>query len=117
MPNLAVVPLALLALASAASAPAAPAPSSVPRNGDIRLTSPDRCRPDAPRVADFAGTVAAQRLDRLPAGNLDLAVMREVDGCPEPVTVREGYGAMGMRTGPAKRSERPALPRARLLGR
>jgi hypothetical protein len=117
MRNLAVVPLALLAFAPAASAPAAPAPSSVPRNGDIRLTPPDRCRPDAPRVADSPGTVAAQRLDQLPAGNLDFAVMREVDGCPEPVTIREGYGAMGTRDRPAKRADRPALPRARQLGR
>ena len=116
MRHLAVVPLALLAFASAAGAPAAPAPSSVPRNGDIRPTPPDRCRSDAPRAADFAGTVAAQRLDRLPAGNLDLAVMREVDGCPEPVTVREGYGAMGTNS-PPRRTERPSLPRARLLGR
>lgn len=103
MRNLAVVPLALLAFASAASAPAAP--SSAARNGDIRLTSPGRCRSDSPRVADSPGTVAAQRLDRLPAGNLDLAVMREVDGCPEPVTIREGYGAMGARSRPAKRDK------------
>jgi len=115
MRNLAVVPLALLAFASGASAPAAP--SSAPRNGDIRPTSPDRCRADAPRVADSPGRVAAQRLDTLPAGNLDLAVMREVGGCPEPVTIREGYGAMGTRPAPAKRAERPAPPRARLLGR
>ncbi|MEA3012252.1 MAG: hypothetical protein QOD42_797 [Sphingomonadales bacterium] len=115
MRNLAIVPLALLAFASAAGAPAAP--SSAPRNGAIRLTPADRCRSDAPRVADSPGTVAAQRLDQLPAGNLDLAVMREVDGCPEPVTIREGYGAMGARPRPAKREERPALPRARLLGR
>lgn len=116
MRNLAAIPLALLAFASAASAPAAPAPSSVPRNGDIRLTSPDHCRADAPRVADSPGTVAAQRLDQLPAGNLDLAVMREVGGCPEPVTIREGYGAMGTHS-PPKRTNRPSLPRARLLGR
>jgi hypothetical protein len=44
-------------------------------------------------------------------------VMREVNGCPEPVTVREGYGAMGERSTPARRNERPALPRGRLLGR
>ncbi|HEV7661504.1 MAG TPA: hypothetical protein VGO55_16820 [Allosphingosinicella sp.] len=116
MRNLGIVPLAVLALASAVGAPAAPAPSSAPRHGDIRLTPPERCRPGEPRVADFAGTVAAQRLDQLPAGNLDLAVMREVDGCPEPVTIREGYGAMGTRVSPT-RTVRPSLPRAHLLGR
>jgi hypothetical protein len=52
----------------------------------------------------------------IPAGNLDLAVMREVGGCPEPVTMRDGYGAMGARSSPATRDGRPARPRARLLG-
>jgi hypothetical protein len=115
MRNLAVIPLALLAFASA-GAPAA-APSSAPRNGDVRLASPDHCRSDAPRIADAPGTVAPRRLDRLPAGNLDLAVMREVGGCPEPVTIREGYGAMGAPPAAATRRQRPALPRGRLLGR
>jgi hypothetical protein len=112
---LAVIPLALLAV-SAAGAPAAP-PASVPSSGEIRLAAPGHCQSAAPRVADAPATVGAQRLDQLPAGNLDLAVMRQVDGCPEPVTIREGYGATGARSRPATRAERPALPRARLLGR
>ena len=101
MRSLAILPLAFLASASAAGAPAAP--SSVQRNGDIRATAPDHCRSNAPRIADAPDTVPARRLDHLPAGNLDLAVMREVDGCPEPVTIREGYGAMGTRDRRARR--------------
>ena len=34
------------------------------------------------------------RLGELPPGNLHLAVMREVDGCQEPVIVGYGFGAM-----------------------
>ena len=37
----------------------------------------------------------AQRLGELPAADLSLAVQREVDGCVEPVIVREGIGAFG----------------------
>jgi hypothetical protein len=97
MRDLAIIPLAFLAFASAV-APAA-APSSAARNGDIRLAYSEGCRSDSPRVADAPGTVGARRLDQLPAGNLDLAVMREVGGCPEPVTIREGYGAMARQLG------------------
>lgn len=34
------------------------------------------------------------RLGDLPPGDLMLAVVREVDGCQEPVIVRQGYGAI-----------------------
>jgi hypothetical protein len=122
---LAAFPLAFLAFASA-GAPAAPsasvpqpaAPSaSVPRDGEIRLTAPDHCRSDEPRIANAPGRVGAERLDRLPPGRLDLAVMRQVNGCPEPVTVAENYGVAGTRPTLVKRAERPALPRTRLLDR
>lgn len=35
----------------------------------------------------------AQRLGELPAGDLSLAVQRQINGCIEPVIVREGIGA------------------------
>jgi hypothetical protein len=44
------------------------------------------------RRADAPSKLEARRLDELPPGNLILAVMREVDGCVEPVIVRYGYG-------------------------
>lgn len=37
----------------------------------------------------------AQRLGELPAADLSLAVQRQVNGCVEPVIVREGIGAFG----------------------
>jgi hypothetical protein len=37
---------------------------------------------------------AFNRLGELPAGDLHLAVMREVEGCQEPVIVRQGFGAL-----------------------
>lgn len=37
----------------------------------------------------------AQQLGALPAADLSLAVQRQVNGCVEPVIVREGFGAFG----------------------
>ncbi len=37
---------------------------------------------------------ALNRLGELPAGDLHLAVMRQVEGCQEPVIVRQGFGAL-----------------------
>jgi hypothetical protein len=45
-----------------------------------------------------------RRLDELPSGDLHLTVMREVEGCQEPVIVRQGYGAVAEE--PAGRSRR-----------
>jgi hypothetical protein len=101
---LAAIPLALLILAGGAAA-------AVPRDGEIRLTVPAHCDPIRNVLrTDAPGRAEARRLDRLPAGNLDLAVMRRIDSCPEPVTIREGIGAT---------SAQPAteLQRTRLLGR
>ncbi len=36
-----------------------------------------------------------RRLDELPPGRLELAVLREVAGCPIPAVLREGLGAAG----------------------
>jgi hypothetical protein len=46
------------------------------------------------RHAIGEGTPKANKLGELPTGNLHLAVMREVEGCQEPVIVRQGFGAM-----------------------
>jgi hypothetical protein len=84
----AAFPLALLVLASPAGA--------LPQNGEIVLTIPKTCGPETVRRAESQGRLEARRLDRLPAGRLDLAVMREVGGCPQPVTIRENYGAVAV---------------------
>jgi hypothetical protein len=110
---LAALPLALLPLASAASAPPT---GAIPRGGEILLTPPAHCDPVTNVVrTDAPGTVTARRLDQLPPGRLDLAVMRQVDRCPQPVTVREGYGAFGSREA-SKPAVAPAVPPVRLLG-
>jgi hypothetical protein len=46
------------------------------------------------RHAIGEGTAKAKKLVELPAGDLHLAVMREVEGCQEPVIVRQGFGAI-----------------------
>jgi hypothetical protein len=107
---LAVFPLALLPLASA---PAAVPSPGIPQSGEIRITPPAHCDPNSNVLrTDSPGTVESRRLDQLPPGRLDLAVMRQVDGCPQPVTVREGYGAFGRPEAAKPR----AVPRVRLLG-
>lgn len=106
---LAAIPLALSALAAGAAA-------AVPQDGEIRLAVPDHCDPIRNVLrTGAAGGAEARRLDRLPAGNLDLAVVREVNNCPQPVTIREGIGATGAQ--PAKVHRTPLRPRARLLAR
>lgn len=110
----AAIPLALLPLAAGAAAPTATVEVILP---DEAASVADRCDPIRNvRRADTPAATGAQRLIDLPPGNLDLAVMRRIGDCPEPVTIREGYGAFeGPRA--AKRPRTPAPPRALLLGR
>ena len=115
MRNLAFVPVALLCIGAAApqgpsasaapdaTAPAAPskAPRAEARPGEILLTPPAHCVEAEPRRTT-GQTLGPQRLDQLPQGSLSLAVMREVNGCPQSTTVREGYGAPAFRTEPGR---------------
>ena len=112
---LAAFPLALLPLASVAGAPAASDPEPAQAAGETLAAAAEPCeRHLRPRFAVRSDRVRAERLIDLPPGNLDLAVMRSLDGCHEPVTIRENYGAVGG-SRPARRPERPAMPRTRLL--
>jgi hypothetical protein len=112
----AVLPLVLLAPASMAAAPSArPAIS-----GDSEVPPGDtaQCDPlDQVRRADNPSEVRAQRLDRLPAGSLDLAVSRQFAGCPESVTVADNFGTIEGPRAVRPHLRQPAPPRARLLGR
>lgn len=57
--------------------------------------------------ADKKGKAESRRLGELPPGDLILAVVRNVDGCQEPVIVRQNYGFDGLRDG--GEPERPRL--------
>jgi hypothetical protein len=115
MRNLAFVPLALLCIGAAAPRPnaAQPAPpaagpaakESQPQQalpGEILLTPPAHCALDTQPQQTQGQTLGPRRLDQLPQGNLSLAVMREVNGCPQSTTVREGYGAPAFRAEPGR---------------
>ena len=84
--------LAAALLLPAASPVAAPSASMLERT----KFAGDRigCLSSRVRHADVAGTARYNRLGDLPPGDLQLAVVREVDGCQEPVIVRQGYGAL-----------------------
>ncbi|HYE27264.1 MAG TPA: hypothetical protein VEA61_03380 [Allosphingosinicella sp.] len=92
--------LALVALAltvPGASAAGTPAP---PKAGQTAAPAP-LCRHDLKvRPARIRDAPRVKRLGELPSGDLTLTVVNRVGNCIEPVTVRQGYGAMS--DGPAR---------------
>lgn len=100
--------LALLALAltfPAASSAEAPASSASARASQAALPAlssaagafvPSRiCGDDLkPRHARTPVPAKAKRLGELPPADLTLAVVNRVGDCIEPVTVRQGFGAL-----------------------
>jgi hypothetical protein len=112
MRKLAFVPLVLLCIGAApqpqpgrSAPPAANAETSKALRpqlglpGEIVLSAPAHCVDSEPRRTS-GQTVTARRLDQLPQGALSLTVMREVNGCPQSTTIREGYGAPAFRGEP-----------------
>jgi hypothetical protein len=99
---------AALALPAASSAGPAPADS---RSAEAAAASREDC-PTDPNLhqADTPGPALVHRLGELPPGNLTLTVMREVDGCIEPVIVRYGIGAAA-EPAPGDGDESTAAPR------
>ena len=97
---LAVVPLALLSIGAApadqanrsAGPLAAKSPPESALPGEILPTPPGHCIEAEPRRTE-GQRLGPRRLDQLPQGRLSLTVMREVNGCPQPTIVREGYDA------------------------
>ena len=86
--------LTLIVPFSGAAAPPAPAePRSTNCPGNPLARHADERAP-APQV---------RNLGELPAGSLTLAVVRQVEGCNEPVTIRYGYGATEPRPPAARR--------------
>ena len=93
---LAAATLTLLPLAATAAQPQAAPPAASPPAAGQRA-APEKPRCDRFARVEHAGDGAVlqaprRRLDELPAGDLHLTVERVVDGCREPVIVRQGYG-------------------------
>jgi hypothetical protein len=105
------LPVLVAALALSLGPASAKAPSSSPISG----SSPFDCNNNLLHYAHKDGKAAGlRRLGELPPGNLHLTVVREVDGCHEPVIVRYGIG-MGERETPASRAPLQMPPRPRLI--
>jgi hypothetical protein len=78
----------LLSLSAAAVVPPAWTPSPL-----ASAAKPAKCIRPNPILAQRSGEIiGTQRLDRLPAGRLELAVVREIERCPIPAVLREGIG-------------------------
>lgn len=59
---------------------------------DPYAAAPATCR--TPMRQANGMRVEPRKLGELPPGDLHLTVVREVEGCPEPTVVRQGYGAV-----------------------
>ena len=88
----------LLGFAIAPSAAAA-APTAFPTPAADGFTSPsvgegerEKCLNPTVRQAEEQAGNRARRLDELPPGRLEFAVLREVDGCVIPAVVQENIG-------------------------
>ena len=56
------------------------------------LAAGAKCPRATVRQAEGRETLRPRRFNELPPGRLELAVMREVDGCPIPAVLQEGIG-------------------------
>ena len=90
----------MLALLAAMTIAAAPEPvARGPRTSLLSPASTTACRAHGtyqagwePALAQRNGRVAMQRLDTLPKANLELAVLRTVNGCAAPAIVAYSVG-------------------------
>jgi hypothetical protein len=104
---LALAALALPLASSAAHGPATKAAATPVRSGALPIGGAGCRRPDV-HPADSINRGRFNRLGELPPGQLMLTVVREIDGCPEPVIVGQGYGFNS-----PPHDARPTQPRAR----
>ena len=100
------------AIALPAGSTAAPPPTSAKPQATASSTQA-ACRSANLHRADSPPKLEMKRLDELPPANLMLAVVREVEGCNEPVIVRYGYRT-GFGAPRAPEAEAPTVPRAKL---
>jgi hypothetical protein len=93
-----------LALTLPAASSALPAPSQPAASAPHRLAGtaiPSRLCGDDMKVRPIRAPdgAKARRLGELPPGDLTFAVVNRVGDCIEPMTVRQGYGALDSRSG------------------
>lgn len=92
-----------------AAGPPDPAAEPAPRVYETATLA--ACARHRLRTAETPGRVAPRKLGELPPGDLHLAVMREVDGCPEPVIIRHDIGGNpAVRPGPPRAGPRLFRP-------
>lgn len=84
---------ALLAAATLSASVVVPPPKPCPVDG--RLEVSDRSPALLLRPQDRRGPGGAQTLASLPPANLELTVIRSVDGCSVPTVVRENVQGNG----------------------
>ena len=87
--------LPTILLAALQTVQAAAAPPSVAEMRPLTRAVPDspgKCPEATLHYAQEDVARGPRRLIELPPGRLELAVMREFDGCPIPAVVREGIG-------------------------
>lgn len=91
--------LALPAASSALPAPRRPAAPAPHRLADAAI--PSRLCGDDMKARPIRSPegAKARRLGELPPGDLTLTVLNRVGDCIEPVTVRQGFGALDDRPG------------------
>lgn len=87
-----------LALPAASAALAPPGPPASAQHRPAANAMPSRLCDDL-KVRPVRSPQAARpkRLGELPSGDLTLTVLNRVGECIEPMTVRQGYGAVGGR--------------------
>ncbi|MFN3388550.1 MAG: hypothetical protein ACK40O_06420 [Allosphingosinicella sp.] len=87
-----VLPALFLALAAPVPAAAPPTPAEPSRAAPLKSEAP--CPYDvAMRHARERGPMRSEKLGELPPADMFQAVARKVDGCLEPVIVRQNIGA------------------------
>src|SRR5688500_9507972 len=89
--------IALPLVATPAHSPAGKAQADVPRAKGI--VDMPQCNNPHLHPVDSGGKAEAKRLGELPPASMMLAVVRDVNGCHEPVIVRYGIGAGADRSG------------------
>ncbi len=104
-----ILALAALAIPLASSPAHGPAAKSnvSPLRSDATPLGGSGCRRTDVHPADSRAKGTFNRLGELPPGQLVLTVVREVNGCPEPVIVGRNYG-LGLQT-PDPAHVRPPL--------